>query len=96
MKMKTVQVYDLILMNGQVVHAREDFDLTGPRAFVDLYESAEDDDIFCITNLLTGSWYIPKKNILFFATGDVEEDGEFEDFISNVRLLRSKKHGSKN
>ena len=37
MKMKTVQVYDLILMNGQVVHAREDFDLTGQRAFVNLY-----------------------------------------------------------
>ena len=96
MKMKTVQVYDLILMNGQVVHAREDFDLTGQRAFVNLYESAEDDDIFRITNLLSGSCYIPKKSILFFATGDVEEDAAFEDFITNVKLIRSKKHGSKN
>ena len=69
--MKTVQIYNLHLVTGEVVQAAEDYELKGKKTIVSLFQRADDEDIFLITDLLLGSCYIPKKNIAYIATGDI-------------------------
>ena len=63
--MKTVQIYNLHLVTGEVVQAAEDYELKGKKTIVSLFQRADDEDIFLITDLLLGSCYIPKKNIAY-------------------------------
>ena len=90
--MKTVQIYNLHLVTGEVVQAAEDFELKGKKTIVSLFQRAYDEDIFLITDLLLGSCYIPKKNIAYIATGDVRVDAEPDRFKTNTCLLRRVKN----
>ena len=94
--MKTIQIYNLYLTNGDVIPATEDYELEGKKTIVSLFQRADDDDIFVITDLLLGSCYIPKKNIVCISTGDVRVDAEPDNFETNTYLLRRvKNRGSK-
>lgn len=90
--MKTVQIYNLHLVTGEVVQAAEDYELKGKKTIVSLFQRADDEDIFLITDLLLGSCYIPKKNIAYIATGDVRVDAEPDQFKTNTCLLRRVKN----
>ena len=93
--MKSIQIYHLHLANGEIVQAAEDYKLKGKNTIVNLFQRANDEDIFFITDLLLGSCYIPKKNILYITTGDVRVDAEPDRFETNICLLRRvKKSGS--
>lgn len=90
--MKTVQIYNLHLVTGEVVQAAEDYELKGKKTMVSLFQRADDEDIFLITDLLLGSCYIPKKNIAYIATRDVRVDAEPDRFETNTCLLRRVKN----
>ncbi len=90
--MKTVQIYNLHLVTGEVVQAAEDYELKGKKTIVSLFQRADDEDIFLITDLLLGSCYIPKKNIAYITTGDVRVDAEPDRFETNTCLLRRVKN----
>lgn len=95
-QMKTVQIYNLHLVTGEVIQAAEDYELEGKKTIISLFQRADDEDIFLITDLLLGSCYVPKKNIAYIATGDVRVDAEPDKFETNTCLLRRvKKRGSK-
>lgn len=69
--MKSIQIYHLHLANGEIVQAAEDYKLKGKNTIVNLFQRANDEDIFFITDLLLGSCYIPKKKIVYISTGEV-------------------------
>ena len=93
--MKTVQIYDLHVVTGEVVQAAEDYELKGNKTIISLFQRADDEDIFLITDLLLGSCYVPKKYIAYIATGDVRVDAEPDRFETNTCLLRRvKNYGS--
>lgn len=95
--MKTIQIYNLHLVNGEVIQAAEDYELKGKKSIVSLFQKADDEDIFVITDLLLGSCYVPKKNIVCITTGDVRVDAEPDRFETNISLLRRVKNcGSQN
>ena len=95
--MKTIQIYNLHLVNGEVIQAAEDYELKGKKTIVSLFQKADDEDIFVITDLLLGSCYDPKKNIFCITTGDVRVDAEPDRFETNISLLRRVKNcGSQN
>ena len=94
--MKTIQIYNLHLINGETIQAAEDYELKGKKTIVSLFQKADDEDIFVITDLLFGSCYVPKKNISYVTTGEVRVDAEPDRFETNTYLLRRVKNsGSK-
>lgn len=95
--MKTIQIYNIHLLDGSVIPAAEAFELKGKKTIESLFLNAEEDDVFFICDILLGSCYIPKKNIAFIATGDVRPDAEPDWFQTNTQVLRRvKKRGSEN
>lgn len=93
--MKTIQIYNLHLVNGDIIPAAEDYELKGNKTIESIFQRANDDDIFLIVDMLLGSCYIPKKNILYITTGDVRVDAEPDRFETNICLLRRvKKSGN--
>ncbi len=95
--MKTIQIYNLHLINGDIIQAAEDYELKGSKTMDSIFQRANDDDIFLIVDLLLGSCYVPKKNIVYITTGDVRVDAEPDRFETNICLLRRvKKSGSQN
>ena len=44
--MKTIQIYNLHLVNGEVIQAAEDYELKGKKTIVSLFQKADDEDIF--------------------------------------------------
>lgn len=90
--MKTIQIYNLHLANGEAIQAAEDYELKGKKTIVSLFQKADDEDIFVITDLLFGSCYVPKKNIVCITTGDVRVDAEPDRFETNISLLRRVKN----
>lgn len=95
--MKTIQIYNLHLINGDIIQAAEDYELKGSKTMDSIFQRANDDDIFLIVDLILGSCYVPKKNIVYITTGDVRVDAELDKFETNICLLRRvKKSGSKN
>ena len=95
--MKTIQIYNLHLINGDIIQAAEDYELKGSKTMDSIFQRANDDDIFLIVDLLLGSCYVPKKNIVYITTGDVRVDAEPDKFETNICLLRRvKKSGSQN
>ena len=66
----SVQLYNVHLVNGDVLEVGEDYDLQGPRTIVNRFSKAEDNDVLVFDTLFT-SFYVPRKNIVFIATADV-------------------------
>lgn len=66
----SVQLYNVHLVNGDVLEVGEDYDLQGPRTIVNRFSKAEDNDVLVFDTLFT-SYYVPRKNIVFIATADV-------------------------
>ena len=87
-KLKSIQIYHLHLANGEIVQAAEDYKLKGKNTLVNLFQRANDEDIFFITDLLLGSCYIPKKKIVYISTGEVRVNAEPDRFETNICLLR--------
>lgn len=95
--MKTVQMYHLHLIGGEVIPVAEAYGLKGKKTIPSIYQNADDEDILCITDMILGSCYVPKKNIVYITTGNVKENAERDNFETNVVVIRrGKKSGSKN
>lgn len=86
--MKTIQIYNLHLINGDIIQAAEDYKLKGSKTLVNIFQRANDDDIFLIVDMLLGSCYVPKKNIVCITAGEVRIDAEPDFFETNICLLR--------
>ena len=54
-----------------VLHLMEDYDLPIEKGLVGKFAKAASDEIFTVGDPLLGFAYIPKKNIVYFETGDV-------------------------
>ena len=74
-----IQHYNIHLINGEVLHVGEDYELTGDHALVARFGKAPDDAIFQIGDEMSGFAYVPKKSIVFISTGDVINLGGDED-----------------
>jgi len=70
---KCYQIYHIHLLNGEVIEASEAYDLPAEKGLVGKFEKADDNEIFEIGDAISGLSYIPKRSILFIATGDVKE-----------------------
>lgn len=70
---KHYQIYHIHLLNGEVMEASEAYDLPMEKGLVGKYGKADDNEIFEIGDASSGFVYIPKRSILFIATGDVRE-----------------------
>ena len=67
------QIYELHLINGEVVELPEEYDLPFEKGFVTQFEKADDNHLFVINDCISGSIYVPKKNIVYVKAGDVKE-----------------------
>ena len=67
---RTVQLYNIHLTNGEVLQVGEDYDLHGAQTIVNRFYKAGDNDILEFQTPFT-SMYVPRKHILFIATADV-------------------------
>lgn len=67
------QIYHIHLLNGEVIEASEAYDLPAEKGLVGKFEKADDNEIFEIGDAISGFAYVPKRSILFIATGDVKE-----------------------
>lgn len=70
---KYYQIYHIHLLNGEIIEASEAYDLPAEKGLVGKFEKADDNEIFEIGDAISGLSYIPKRSILFIATGDVKE-----------------------
>ena len=68
----SIQLYNVHLVNGDVLQVEEDYDLRGPRTILNRFHQAEENEILEFRTPFT-SMYVPRKNILFIATADVLE-----------------------
>ena len=66
-------IYHIHLLNGEVIEASEAYDLPAEKGLVGKFEKADDNEIFEIGDAISGFAYVPKRSILFIATGDVKE-----------------------
>lgn len=67
------QIYELHLLNGEILFLSERYDLPSEDGFVGEYEKADDNHMFTISDLLFGPIYVPKKSILYIKAGDIKE-----------------------
>lgn len=70
------QLYNIHLLNGEVVQSAEDYDLPAEKGLVGIFERMKETDILTVNDLLLGSAYIPKRSIVYIATGDVVEGAQ--------------------
>ncbi len=68
---QSIQVYDVHLVDGSVLHEFEPFDYVGARSIESRYKKANDNEIITIGNAWDGTAFVAKRNILFICTGDV-------------------------
>ena len=66
-------IYNIHLLNGEVIQASEPYDLSTNKGLVGMFKRMEENDILTVNDLLLGPAYIPRKSILYLATGDVVE-----------------------
>lgn len=71
------QLYNIHLLNGEVIQSAEDYDLPAEKGLVGMFERMKETDILTVNDLLLGSAYIPKRSIVFIATGDVVEGHKY-------------------
>lgn len=67
------QICNIHLLNGEVIQVSEPYDLPTNKGLVGMFKRMEENDILTVNELLLGSAYIPRKSILYLATGDVVE-----------------------
>ena len=72
-KKTSYQIYELHLINGEVVELIEEYDLPFEKGFVKQYEKADDNYMFIINDATSGAVYVPKKSIVFIKAGEVRE-----------------------
>lgn len=72
-----LQLYNIHLLNGEVVQSAEDYDLPAEKGLVGIFERMKETDILTVNDLLLGSAYIPKRSIVYIATGDVVEGHKY-------------------
>lgn len=65
------QIYNIHLVDGTVLPIPEDYDKPIKEGIVGKFTNAKDDDTLELGNSISGIFYIPRKSILFIATGDV-------------------------
>ena len=70
---KYYQIYRIHLRNGEVIEASEEYDLPVEKGLVGKFQKADDNKIFEIGDAVSGVFYIPKRSILFIATGEVRK-----------------------
>ena len=70
---KYYQIYRIHLLNGEVIEASEEYDLPVEKGLVGKFQKADDNKIFEIGDAVSGVFYIPKRSILFIATGEVRK-----------------------
>ena len=71
------QLYNIHLLNGEVIQSSEDYDLPAEKGLVGKFKRMNKTDILTVHDLLLGSAYIPKRSILYIATGDVVEGHKY-------------------
>ncbi len=71
------QIYNIHLLNGEVIQSSEDYDLPAEKGLVGMFERMKETDILTVNDLLLGSAYIPKRSIVYIATGDVVEGHKY-------------------
>ncbi len=76
---KTVQMYNLHLINGDVIPVPEDFDLTGKKTLLYWFSHEDANEIYKVGNQFLGFCYVPRKSVVYISTGDVEEQVCFSD-----------------
>jgi len=74
-----IQYYDIHLINGDILHVGEDYELHGEKALVTQYRKAADDDVFQIGDAVMGFAYLPKKSIAYITTGNVAHVDRFDE-----------------
>ena len=67
------QIYELHLINGEVVSLAEEYDLPFKEGFVAQFDKADDNHMFTIDDAIFGSVYVPKKSIVYVKAGEVKE-----------------------
>ena len=70
---KFYQIYHIHLLNGEIVEASEEYDLPAEKGLVGKFGKAADNEMFEIGDAVSGFAYIPKRSIVFIATGDVRK-----------------------
>lgn len=70
---KYYQIYRIHLLNGEVIEASEEYDLPVEKGLVGKFQKADDNKIFEIGDAVSGLLYVPKRSILFIATGEVKK-----------------------
>ena len=70
---KYYQIYRIHLLNGEVIEASEEYDLPAEKGLVGKFQKADDNKIFEIGDAVSGVFYIPKRSILFIATGEIKK-----------------------
>ena len=68
------QLYNIHLLNGEVVQSAEDYDLPAEKGLVGIFERMKETDILTVNDLLLGSAYIPKCSICLLYTSDAADD----------------------
>jgi hypothetical protein len=63
-----IQIYHIHLLNGEVIEAREEYDLPWEEGLIAKYQQAKDDEMFEIGGPLVECCYILKKSILYIST----------------------------
>ena len=67
------QIYELHLINGEVVSLAEEYDLPFKKGFVAEFEKADDNHMFAIEDAVFGSVYVQKKSIVYIKASEVRE-----------------------
>lgn len=67
-----VQEYIIILQNGKEVRSYEDYDLPAEKGLLGWFKKAKPDDIIAVGDPFHTD-YIPKRSILYIATGEVSK-----------------------
>ena len=70
---KCYQIYHIHLLNGEVIEASEAYNLPVEKGLVGKFGKADKNELFEIGDAISGISYIPKRSILYIATGDVRE-----------------------
>ena len=65
------QIYNIHLLNGEVIQSSEDYDLPAEKGIVGHFSKAAPDEIFTVGDRLLGFAYIPKSSIVYLETGEV-------------------------
>lgn len=74
---KYYQIYCIHLLNGEVIEASEEYDLPVEKGLVGKFQKADDNKIFEIGDVVSGLLYVPKRSILFIATGEVRKQRSY-------------------